>query len=551
MIKKLFVVFFILMSLSIISVYVLVAHTNLFAQPTYTVSNNIKLIIDGEEIKYGVDPVKENGSLYIGIDVLKKNLNLDIIWDNKDKTIVYYDGEKVIRLYGNTSTIKINDGEVENSDLLLVKNGQPLINIKLIDKYANYQTTFVDLTNILVIDKDGTIMRTAQSIEKSRLRGKESIWSEVKDIVNENEKVYVYHEDDNWTLIRTSRGFFGYIENKNIKLNKKIVYKKKGKDNIRKPQNKINLTWEYVYNITPSVDKLEKVDGLDVISPTWFNIKNTSGDIRDKGSKEYIEWAHNNGYEIWGLFSNDFDPDLTNTILNSAKLREQVIKNILELALKYNLEGINLDFENVYLKDKDMLTQFVKELSPIARENNLILSMDITIKSLSPNWSLCYDREKLGKLVDYLILMAYDEHWANGGISGSVASLPWVEYGIETLLDEVPSEKVILGVPFYTRVWKEQQVDGEVKVTSAAVTMNRSFELIDKYNGDIVWDDITRQYYSEYNVGNTLNRIWLEDESSIKGRIDLIEKYDLSGVASWRRGYEKETIWEVINENLK
>lgn len=549
--KKILIILTTLATISLVALYIVIFQSNLVAQPTYAVSDEMKIIINGIDIKYNQHPIKENDVLYVRIDVLTKKLGFDIAWDKENETAVFYDGEKIRRFYNKSSELKINRGTLQRDDSLIVKDGQPLFSLEFINSFSKYECTFIEATNRLIIDQDGKVIRNAQILTDLRIRKTKSIWSEVKDIAKEDEMVYVYKEEGEWSLVRTSRGIFGYVMNDNVKFGDKIQYPVEQKDIVESPMEKINFTWEFVYKKTPPVDKLKAIKDLDVISPTWFNIENEKGDINDKASVEYVQWAHENGYKVWGLFSNKFDPDLTNIILNNSQLRERVINNIVDLAMKYELEGINLDFENIHLKDKDMLTQFVKELYPIAKESGLTTSIDITIKSLSPNWSLCYDRKSLGKFVDYVILMAYDEHWANGGVSGSVASLPWVEYGITSLLEDVPSEKIILGVPFYTRIWKEEYVDDELKVTSFAVTMNRASELLDKYKGTITLDKESKQYYGEYEIGEAVYRVWLEDVTSMKERLDLIKKYNLSGIASWRRGFEKEEIWDVISNNLR
>lgn len=548
MIKRLL---FTLMIFALAIAYVVLYQTNLIAEPTYTVSDQVGIIINTVDRSLLYDPMIEDETVYLDIDLLTNELGLDIIWDDSNRTAIMYDGEKIFRFYGDSSEISINSKDIKKDDSMIIRSGQPFIAMDFINDNSQYHCEYIQGTNRLIIDRQGLIIRQAQTIGDLRVRSGKSVWTGVKDIVKSGDTVYVYQQGEKWSFVRTNKGFYGYLKNENLVFGEEIQYESTPTEISIPNEEKINMTWEYVYKTTPSTDKLKTVDGLDVISPTWFHIIDEEGNFKDKASKEYVVWAHKNGYEVWGLFGNSFDPDLTNIIINDSRLREQTINNIIELSLKYNLDGINIDFEHIYLKDKDMLSQFIKELSPLAHDNNLLLSMDITVKSKSANWSLCYDRKEIGKYVDYVALMAYDEYWAGGGVSGSVASLPWVEYGITSLLEEIPKEKVLLGVPFYARVWKEEMVEGELKVTSSAVSMNRAKELIEENNGYIVWDGDSRQHYGEYTKGDAVYKVWLEDAASIRERLYLIKKYDLAGVASWRRGLEAEEIWSIIEENLR
>lgn len=537
--------------LGIVSIYVLVAHTNLIATPTYTMPEDTRLVLDGQMKAYRGDIINNDEGSFVNIDILKDVLNLDMVWDTKNEIGVFYDGNKIFRFYSEELTIKVNQQFVENKNTFLYKDGQAFINFDFIKEHSDYSYSYIEDTDILIIDKKGSIKRLAVAKNKARLRKKKSVWSEVEDIADIDEEVFIYDTEKEWSYARTSRGLSGYVKNSDVDMKRLIDYdEEKEVKKEEEKSEKINITWEFVYRTTPSANKLKEVQGLDVIAPTWFELQDEEGNLYDKGSKEYVKWAHGNNYKVWGVFNNAFNLERTNKIVNDAKLREKVISKIIDLALYYDLDGINIDFENVYLKDKDMFTQFIKELSPIARENDLTLSIDVTIKSKSENWSMFYDREKLGELVDYVILMAYDEYPRGSKVSGSVASIPWVERGIKTLLDEVPNNKVILGVPFYNRIWKEEIVDGEIDVTPYAVSMERAEELLRKYNGEVKFDENTNQYYGEYRVDGDLYKVWLENEHSMKERIKLIKKYDLSGIASWRRGFEKEGIWSLISQNL-
>lgn len=257
---------------------------------------------------------------------------------------------------------------------------------------------------------------------------------------------------------------------------------------------------------------------------------------------------------MWALFSNAFDPDLTTKVLSSAETRFTMIRQLLAYAEMYKLQGINIDFENVRTSDKQNFVQFVRELSPMLHEAGLIVSIDVTPKSSSEMWSLFLDREALIDSVDYMMLMAYDEHWASSPKAGSVASLPWVEASIKRLLDEdgVDPAKLVLSMPLYTRIWSESKgEDGSVDVSSKAVGMDRIREIMRDRKLTPVFDEAAGQNYIEYaEKEGVRNRIWIEDERSIEARVELVHKYGLAGVATWARSFQTDSIWGVIHESL-
>lgn len=311
---------------------------------------------------------------------------------------------------------------------------------------------------------------------------------------------------------------------------------------------KINLTWNYVWNSTTDMSNVNKVEGLNVISPTWFTLANENGDLEERGSLSYSNWAHKNGYKVWALVDNKFESVMTNVFLNDRAARARFIDSLISYAKKYKLDGINIDFENMYIKDRNAFTQFMKELFQKTKANGLVLSVDVSVIALNSNWSESFDRAALSKVVDYVALMAYDQHWGGSPVSGSVAQLSWVEQNLKKVLLEVPKEKLLLGVPFYTRLWKEEPVSGSSNtvVTSKAISMEEAEQTIDDNNAVKTWDAVSGQYYATYKKGNATYKIWLEDERSIKLKAELVNKYKLGGIASWKYGLEKSEIWDAI-----
>lgn len=317
---------------------------------------------------------------------------------------------------------------------------------------------------------------------------------------------------------------------------------------------RINLTWEAVYSANPNPAKLGELTGVNVVSPTWFELQDGQGRILSKADAGYSAWARSKGMQVWALFSNGFEPDRTHQALASYATRFQMIQQLLAYAKAFHVQGINLDFENVKTEDKDNYVQFVRELTPLLHEQGLVVSVDVTPKSNSEFWSLFLDREKLGRTADFLIIMGYDEYWASSPVAGSVSSLPWAENTIVRIMQEdgVPGSKLILGSPFYTRLWTETP-DGKngVKVTSKSMSMDAVTQLIQAKKLKPVFSEETGQHYVEFKEGNATHKIWIEDADSVKARVALVKKYGLAGFASWNRSFASAEIWKVLDQSLQ
>lgn len=291
-----------------------------------------------------------------------------------------------------------------------------------------------------------------------------------------------------------------------------------------------------------------KLPGIDVLSPSWFIIENAQGKIKTRhGSVKYVRQAHNKGYQVWALITNNFDPKMTSKLLDSPMARKRVIAQMEQLAKDYELDGFNLDFENINPADKDKLTDFVEEISKALKPQGLIISIDVTIPSNSGYWSKCYDRKAIAEVVDYMMLMAYDEHGAGSDISGSVASLPWVEDGIQKTLQEgVPETKLILGMPLYMRLWQEEK--GKVKAKT--LSMAQANKVIQEKGLVPQWLSQEGQYYFEYQEKNTRYRVWQENRRSLALKASLVNRYNLAGGAYWRSTLETEDVWPALSETL-
>lgn len=546
--KKILITSLIIYLLIIAGIIFLRANMTFFPYPQKT------LVIENSVFQEMEPFITEMGEILVRFDIIKKEIDPYIFWDEKVQKVTVTTRDKTIRLKTDSLRAMVNTKPVWIKIPVKIHREKPYIPIEFLAEFFGIRVTKFPDRNTVVIDFLEKERQVAEISKKQPLKAYPSPLSFNYKVLETGEKVCIYGNKGEWYLVRTDEGILGYIKKpRNIKT---LVYGKPTFDNSTlapwKPERgKINMVWDYIGAKTPDMSGV-KIKGLDVISPTWFSLVDEEGNIDNKGDINYVRWAHNNGYKVWALIDNSFNPDITSTVLNNTELREKVINQILVYAGLYNLDGINIDFENVYLKDRDALTQFVRELAPILREQGLVISIDVTVKSLSENWSLCYDRKNLGQAVDYMILMAYDEHWAGSPVSGSVASIGWVERGIRSLLEEVPAHKVILGLPFYTREWQERLLEGgKLEVKSKALSMASAQQHIRENKADVVWKEEYGQHFATYTKGEYTFKVWLEDERSIDLKSSLIKKYNLAGAASWRRGFEEPEIWEVLYNNLE
>lgn len=494
----------------------------------------------------------KDNQLYLPIRFIQEQIDPTLQWDQKEKIAIVTTNKNVFHFPLGKKEGLLNLDPYNFTYPLIEENGEIYLPIDPIQQYYDLQIVQLDHSIINIHDLKKPIQQ-AIVLETTKLRKEPTLRSPWISEIEQGEEINIIKEEQGWYWIETKNGLMGYVDKRFVQLTSIIT--NEIKKEIYQPWNPIGspilLTWEYASNKTVNPDSIGNLSGLQVVSPTWFHLQK-DGLVKNVADKKYVEWAHKKGYQVWGLFSNSFDAKLTNSMLNDPKLRIKVIKQLLSYVELYQLDGINVDFENVYLKDKEELVQFLRELTPLLHEKGRTVSIDVTVKSLSENWSMFYDRKKIGEIVDYVMLMAYDEHWATSPKAGSVASIPWVEKGIKGILEEVPNDKLILGVPFYTRLWKEEiDETGNKKVTSKTFTMEQTKEWIKKNNVEIQYDSESGQHYVEKKEGSITYKIWLEDHFSMQKRIELMKKYRLAGIAAWRRGFEEKEFWPVFSNFIK
>lgn len=400
--------------------------------------------------------------------------------------------------------------------------------------FALYKETYNQLH---LVDSNVNFVKTSHGMKVIGDETSEEIKAIVLDI----------HED--LSKVITENGRIGYIMTEDLKqynpeIPSIVLNEVRGTHDYG---DNILLTWTQIsnYNANPDISIEETIPSLDAISPTWFSL-NINGIVINEADFKYVESAHEKGYEVWGLFSNSFKPGWTSDMLNDEVYRNKAIAQIAFFASLYDLDGVNIDYENMYLEDQEKFTQFIAELKSVLNEQNVVLSLDVTVPGGSDQWSKVYDRANLAKHVDYMMFMAYDEFWSSSPVSGPVSSIPWVENGINEMLALVPNEKLILGIPLYMRVW----IESGGSVSSKSFGIKHLEGILEEQDYETNYDEDNFVNYISYRSDDKLHRIWVEDESSIEKRIALMNKYNLPGIGAWSKEFVDHITWEYISEIL-
>ncbi|MCX8074936.1 MAG: glycosyl hydrolase family 18 protein [Clostridia bacterium] len=512
-------------------------------------NKEISLVRFGDNIDYGNNkPFVENGGIYISKDTISKILDENIYYDKIASKVIITTYSDVVKLKISDKKISRNMEYSDISNEAKFVEGQAYVPINEVKDIYKIDVEYDYNTNTIVVDKknyDFAKVKYNKVLVYSYINTK----SDVLGTLNKNDEVISYTDSLNhvrWIKIKTKDGKVGYISKNSADITK-YVEDQNTQNNSRQDVEKINMFWQYGSNLNTM--GTNKIDGVNVVSPTWYELKNSNGDISSKYSQEYYNQAKKNGYKVWPIITNGIDsvsysPEDTSAMLNSEYNREQFIKNILKVMENNKLDGINIDFESMKTEDKDIYTQFIRELAPLVRKLGKTVSVDM--------YFVAYiDRARVGEATDYVVLMGYDQrgNWSN--TSGSISEVSWVESNVSSLINdsEIDSKKIILGIPFYTRLWTEKT--GSSKPTTTVYSMQDCITFINRYGVTPVWDENAGQNYAQVEKGDTTYKLWIEDVNSIKKRVETVKKYNLAGVSAWRKGLETSDVWKVIKENLQ
>ena len=493
-----------------------------------------------------------DGRPYVSTEVVKDYLNDRFYWDSAENLYIYTTPDEMI-----TAAVGENQYTVDKQStavdyqILKVEDGVAYVALEYVKGHTAMDYEYMEEPNRVQITCEYGEMPVVEAKRNSEVRYRAGIKSPILTEVKKGDLLYVLEEAEEiekWTRVRTSNGYIGYIRDSKLKEESVITtstdFVEPEYSNLTKDYT-INLAWHQVTNRDANAQVYEKIKdakGLTTLSPTWFFIRDNEGNIQSIASQDYVDYCHQNNIEVWGLVENITYADQIDitSILNKTSSRQNLVTQLIAQAIQYDLDGINVDIEALPGAAGDGFIEFIRELSIMCRRNNIILSVDNYVPMA---YNQNYNRKEQGIVADYVIIMGYDEHFAGSDVAGSVASIGYVRNGIEKTLEEVPAEKVINAVPFYTRLW---HTSNEGKLSSSAIGMSSAEKTVSNNGATPEWSEEAGQYYAEFENKDGFYQIWLEEEASIEEKAKLLKEYHLAGIASWRLGYERDEIWDVI-----
>lgn len=528
--------------------------------------NQVAVIIDNQILE--AKAAMFDGKPYLEYSLVRDYLNDRFYWDSNENILLYTLPEGTIRAdVGSNEYTLQKEKKSEDYTIIKTEGSTAYIALDFVQKYTKIEfKTYEDPQRVMIISDWGKI-RTATVKKDTQVRYRGGVKSPYLTEVSKKDKVTVIENEGDWKKVRTEDGYIGYIKKNCLKNEKEETISREFEEQVYTNISKdytINMAWHVVTNQSANEKVLQTIadtKGLTTISPTWFTIADTDGNINSLASSQYVNYAHQSNIEVWALV-RDFDGGIGSyeesyEVLSHTSKRENLVNQLIAEALQTGIDGINVDFEKISAECGEHYIQFIRELSVKCRQNGLVLSVDNYVPK---TYNAHYHIEEQGKVADYVIIMGYDEHYSGSYESGSVASLNFVKEGIEATLNAVPKEKVINAVPFFTRLWKEvpkteeelaeeagtEAAEYSVKVTSEALGMEAAEQAIADAGAQTTVDEATKQNYAQWEADGATYKIWLEDETALEEKLKLMKEYKLAGTAAWRLGFEKSSVWELI-----
>lgn len=496
--------------------------------------------------------IKDN-IIYLSKQDIANFFDKHIYKDEKTNKIITTYEKKIAEIGFEDNTININGSDKEIYAHAIEKDGQTYLPISEMADVYNIEMANIPETNIVTIDSLEKAQKRAIVNSNVSVKSSSNFISRTVDRIKKGDAVIVVSSNKGYSKIRTGNGKVGII--KTNKLENEFTIREDMEEE-KQINGKVNLTWDYYSEYASAPNRVgTKIEGINVVSPAFFYL-GTDGKLKEnvgKEGKEYLQWAKENGYKVWPMVSNAFAAkeslNITSNIMNSYEARKKLIESIISKCVEYELDGINLDFENMKAEDKDMYSRFIIELEPRLKEIGMVLSVDVTAPDGGETWSMCFDRHVIGDVADYTIFMAYDQNGVSSKKPGTTAGYNWIKLNLVKFLqtEEIDPDKLILAVPFYTRIWTTNQ-DGKV-VGNPTISMKDINKTIPDGESK-QWNDELKQNYVEYTSGNNKKEIWIEDLESLKAKISLIKDNNLAGVASWEVDMASDDVWQMIDTEL-
>lgn len=542
----------------IVLVFLVLLGTVFYLSPNYIredYDGKTKVLINNNNVTLKMKNdvyIDENNNVFLSLADVRNYFDKYIEYDKENGDIVTTSEINIAKMSTKDNKITINGEEDELNSSAIEKNDTIYLPFSEIsEKVYDVDLEYIQDTNTIIIDSLDRKQEVANTSKETKVKYKPQTLSGTLEKLEANEQVVYIEETNNWVEVRTKDGTIGYIKKEDLG---NVEVAREAREYINKVDGKVNLVWDYYSEYVNAPDRTgETMDGVNVVSPSFFSLeRGSNGEIYDNakdGGAEYIEWAHNNNYQVWAMFSNNSLKDTTSQILNDYEKRETMIENLMDLVEEYNLDGVNVDFENMNESDKDVYSRFLIELAPRLKKIGKTLSVDVTAPDGSETWSLCFDRNTIANVADYIVFMAYDQYGTNSNKAGTTAGYNWVEANVKKFLgqEDVDPEKIILGIPLYMRLWEEEE-DGTAK--PEVVNMKDMFDVLPE-NQVATWDEELKQYYVEYEEDGKTYKMWVENEKSVGEKINLANQYNLAGIAFWEKDREtNDEFWTFVKEQL-
>ena len=502
----------------------------------------------------------KEGGIYLLYSTIVDAIDTAYYLDKEEQLLSYALPETLIRVEEGKDYYYRNEEVCQmGHPVFLVFEDKYYISLEFVSTFSNMEYQFYENPNRVVIHHQWTDFLYYDTVaKKTPIRFEPNIKSDILRFVEEGERLYYIggtgSSSRSFFKVMTEDGIFGYVQKKFLGESYYFARQSTHEEQVyhyNVLEEKVRLGWHQITSEKAN-DNLEQVvknaNEMNVISPTWYRLIDTKGNISSLASKDYIQKAHSMGLQVWALIDNFASDVSTYEALSSSKTRATLIENMIKEAKEYGFDGWNIDFETLSSETGVHYIQFLKELSIQCRKEGLVLSVDNHVPA---PYNEFYDLATQGKVIDYVIIMAYDEHYSGSKVAGSVSSMSFFKKAVNDTLAKVPKERIVIGVPFYARLWAEQVVDGEVKVSSEALTMNKAKNTLQSRGVVAQWNEEAGQNYAEYEKDGITYKIWLEDETSMKQRAEVISNAQVAGIAAWRLGFETADIWPMIEEYIR
>ena len=544
-------------------------HKDLTSYYNITADNQVAIVLNNELTSSYATLI--DGHIYVDYNFVHDTLNSRFYWDHNENILLYATSRDLISAEADSSKYLITKSSVDYGRPVVKANSDSAyIDLDFVKEYTDMTYEYIKDPNRIVITNQWGDYNTASIKKNTAVRVKGGIKSPILKDIKETSDVTVIEQGDKWSKVLTDDGIIGYVQNKRMS---DVSNKTRTSDftpdtfaHITKDFN-ICMAWHQVTNTSANANiasVLSSTKGVNVISPTWFYLNDNNGNLANLASLDYVNYCHSQGVEVWALVSNleNKDADSAEVLTHTSK-RQNLVNQIVSMAIQYNLDGINLDFESLnQSKVGDAYIEFVRELSIKCANNGIVLSVDNYVPT---SYTAFYNRAEQANFADYVVIMGYDEHYA-GGDAGSVSSIGWVKQGVADTLAEVPADQVILGMPFYTRVWqltkntsskdstdskdnndeKDTNSDSDYDVTSKIYGMRAADTLLTDNGVTKIWDKESGQNYAEFTSGNSTFKVWLEDATSTEERLKVMQDNKLAGASFWKLGFETSDVWNTI-----